>query len=169
MCSTLCTVGLKPIKRGFKVWVIACAMSGYMFSFDIYTGKAPGEEVNVGLGEKIVLLLSYALECLGYYLFFDNFFSTIPLMVKLLNKNIFACGTFRKNRKFYPSTVLKEDRNMKKGDIDFVQSGDITVTKWRDRGKNPVCLVSNMHDGFEKVNVLRTNSKGEREITQKKN
>lgn len=38
---------LKPIKRGFKVWVIACAMSGYMFSFDIYTEKDPGGEINL--------------------------------------------------------------------------------------------------------------------------
>lgn len=152
---------LKPIKCGFKVWVIACAMSGYMFLFDIYTGKAPGEEINFGLGEKVVLLLICAIEGLGYCIFFDNFFSTIPLMVKLLNKNTFTCGTFRKDKKFYPTKILKKDKDMKKGDIDFVQSGDITVTKQRDRGKNPVSLVSNMHDGSERVNVLRTNSKGE--------
>lgn len=154
---------LKPIKRGFKVWVIACAVSGYMYSFDIYTGKALGGEVNFGLGEKVVLLLTRALEHLGYCIFFDNFFSSIPLMEKLLTKHIFACGTFRKNRKFYPSKVLKNDKDMKKGDLDFVQCGDITVTKWKDRGKNPVNLLSNMHNGSEKVNVLRTNTKGVRE------
>lgn len=79
---------LKPIKRGFKVWVMACAVSGYMYSFDIYTGKAVRGEVNFGLGEKVVLLLTRALEHLGYCIFFDNFFSSIPLMEKLL-PNIF--------------------------------------------------------------------------------
>lgn len=143
-------IPLKPIKRGFKVWVIACAVS-------------LGGEVNFGLGEKVVLLLTRALEHLGYCIFFENFFSSIPLMEKLLTKHIFACGTFRKNRKYYPSKVLKNDKDMKKGDFDFVQCGDITVTKWKDRGKNPVNLVSNMHNGSEKVNVLRTNTKGVRE------
>jgi len=52
---------------------------------------------------------------------------------------------------------------MKKGDLDFVQYGDITVTKWKERGKNPVNLLSNMHNGSEKVNILRTNTKGVRE------
>jgi hypothetical protein len=153
---------LKPIKRGFKVWVIACAESGYMYSFDIYTGKTPGGEVNFGLGEKVVLLLTRTLEHLGYCIFFDNFLSSLQLMKKLLNKHIFACGTFRKNRKFYPSEYLKNYKVMKKGYLDFAQSGDKSVTKWKDRGKNPVNLLSNMHNGSEKVNVLRTNALGVR-------
>lgn len=64
---------LKPIKRRFKVRVIACAVSGHRYFFDIYTGKALGGEINFGLGEKVVLLLTRALEYLGYCIFFDNF------------------------------------------------------------------------------------------------
>lgn len=30
---------LKPIKRGFKVWVAACANTGYCLSMSVYTGK----------------------------------------------------------------------------------------------------------------------------------
>lgn len=78
---------LKPIKRGFKVWVLACSVTGYMFAFDIYTGKSSGGEVTLGLGEKFVLLLTRALEGLGYCIFFDNFFSSIPLLTKMLEKN----------------------------------------------------------------------------------
>lgn len=151
---------LKPIERGFKVWVLACSLTGYMYSFDIYTGKNPDGEINVGLGEKVVLFLTRAIESLGYCIFFDNFFSSIPLMIKLLEKNIFACGTLRKNKKFYPYNLFKKDKQMKKGDIDFVQYENISITKWKDRGKNPVNMISNMHDGSEKVNVLRTNSEG---------
>lgn len=86
-----------------------------MYSFDIYTGKALGGEVNFGLREKVVLLLTRALEHLGYCIFFDNFFSSIPLMEKLLNKHVFAYGMFRKNKKFYPSKVLKNDKRYDKG------------------------------------------------------
>lgn len=155
---------LKPIKRGFKVWALACSVIGYMFSFDIYTGKTSGGDITLGLGEKVVLSLTLALEGLGYCIFFDNFFSSIPLLIKLLEKNLFACGTFRKIRKFYPVDVLKSDKSLKKGDLDFAQSGDITVTKWKDKGKNPVVVLSNMHDGSEKINVLRTNSTGSRDL-----
>ncbi|XP_015379091.1 PREDICTED: uncharacterized protein LOC107173177 [Diuraphis noxia] len=81
----------------------------------------------------------------------------------MLEKKLYGCGTFRKNRKFYPKDILQSDKSIKKGDFDFVQSGDITVTKWKDRGKNPVIVVSNMHDGSKKINVLRTNSIGSRD------
>ena len=33
----------KPVKRGFKVWVRADAVSGYVSEFDVYTGKVAGE------------------------------------------------------------------------------------------------------------------------------
>lgn len=64
---------LKPIKRGFKVWVLACSVTGYMYSFDIHTGKAPGGETTLGLGEKVVLLLTHTLEGLGYCIFLITF------------------------------------------------------------------------------------------------
>lgn len=85
---------LKPIKRGFKVWVLACSFTGYIYSFDIYTGKAPGGEITLGLDEKVVLLLTRALVGLGYCIFFDNFFSSLPLMLKMLVNKLYGCGTF---------------------------------------------------------------------------
>ena len=39
----------KPIKRGFKAWVRADAVTGYVCEFDIYTGKGNGER-EYGLG-----------------------------------------------------------------------------------------------------------------------
>ena len=33
----------KPIKRGFKAWVRADAVTGYVCDFNIYTGKTEGE------------------------------------------------------------------------------------------------------------------------------
>lgn len=35
----------KPVKRGFKVWVKADAVSGYVSEIDVYTGKVPGESM----------------------------------------------------------------------------------------------------------------------------
>lgn len=69
---------LKQIKYGFKVWVIACSVTGYMYSFDIYTGKSSGGEITLGLGEKVVLLLTRALEDLGYCIFLITFSVVYP-------------------------------------------------------------------------------------------
>ena len=48
---------MKPIKRGFKVWVAACAVSGFMIGFVVYTGKSDGADASLGLGERTVLNL----------------------------------------------------------------------------------------------------------------
>jgi hypothetical protein len=44
---------LKPIKRGFKVWVLADATNGYISRLQVYTGKS-GTTTEDGLGGTIV-------------------------------------------------------------------------------------------------------------------
>ena len=43
----------KPIKRGIKVWALADAKTGFVSSFDVYTGKK-GDKVETGLGSSVV-------------------------------------------------------------------------------------------------------------------
>ncbi|KAF0751252.1 piggyBac transposable element-derived protein 4-like [Aphis craccivora] len=49
---------------------------------------------------------------------------------------LFCCGTFRVNKKFYPKHLMKKDSLYKPGEIEFAQSEDISVCRWKDRGKN---------------------------------
>ena len=41
----------------------------------------------------------------NYHIFFDNFFSTVKLFDDLLEDDIYACGTFRKDRKGIPKDI----------------------------------------------------------------
>jgi len=52
---------------------------------------------------------------------------------------------------------------MSTGESDYVQSEDISVVKWRDRGKKSVVVVSSMHNPKKERSVLRTNKRGVRE------
>lgn len=56
-----------------------------------------------------------------------------------------------------------QDKLLKRSESDFAQSGDISVSKWMDRGKKSVCVASNMHDPRLITTVKRTNHKGEKE------
>ena len=87
----------KPVKRGFKVWVRADSINGYICDFDIYTGKQDAPQKN--LGANVVRKLSQPLAGGNYHLYFDNFFSTVDLFETLLDDGLYACGTFRKDRK----------------------------------------------------------------------
>ena len=44
---------MKPLKRGFKVWVRADVVMGYFCDLDVYVGKpTDATTTEVGLGEK---------------------------------------------------------------------------------------------------------------------
>ena len=50
----------KPIKRGYKVW-LRSDMNGYVWEFQIYTGKI-ANVVEKDLGEKVIKDLSQTLK-----------------------------------------------------------------------------------------------------------
>ncbi|XP_039958877.1 piggyBac transposable element-derived protein 3-like [Bactrocera tryoni] len=54
----------KPVKWGFKLWCRCDAATGYLFEFDLYTGKRTSG-IEYGLGESIVLQLTKKVEGLG--------------------------------------------------------------------------------------------------------
>nr|CAH7762126.1 unnamed protein product [Callosobruchus chinensis] len=99
---------MKPVKRGYKVWCLADSQTGYICKFDIYTGKsADAEKSSYGLGEKVVIKLTSSLKNQKCLVAFDNFFTSVPLIEKLLNDGIFAVGTVRTNRKNLPDIYIK--------------------------------------------------------------
>jgi len=57
---------------------------------------------------------------------------------------------------------MKTDGKYTSGDIEYAQSEDIGIMRWKDRGSKPVTLVSNMHNSSDTSTVLRKNGKGER-------
>ena len=48
---------MKPVKRGFKVWVRADSHNGYISQFECYTGQK-GDTTKVGLGGSVVTRLT---------------------------------------------------------------------------------------------------------------
>lgn len=58
----------KPIKRGYKVWVLA-DQTGYCWNFDIYTGKT-GNDTEKNLGSKVVKMLAAPLINKNHKIFY---------------------------------------------------------------------------------------------------
>ena len=59
-------------ERGFKVWVRADAVSGYVSEVDVYTGKVPGERV--WLGGNVVRRSTRNITGRHHAVYCDNFF-----------------------------------------------------------------------------------------------
>ena len=98
----------KPIRRGIKSWVMADAVNGYVCDLQVYTGKH-GDRVTTNLGMHVVTHLTSSLPS-GSHVYFDNYFSSLPLVQQLLEHQIYCCGTFRRDRVGLPEVVrhLKE-------------------------------------------------------------
>lgn len=122
----------------------------------IYEGAEGKTNTSMTLGERVVNKLSTAFEGFGYCLFFDNFFSSVLMAKKLLEKKLFSCGTIRQTRKWFPKHILSEDKQMKIGDSDGVIYGNTAISKWKDRGKKSVTVISTMHNPQETAHILRT-------------
>ena len=143
----------KPIRVGYKMWVLA-EDSGYVVHFDPYQGAKSGgpqrsSPVTWGLGEKVVLELVEALpKGPSYHIFMDNFFCSVRLLKFLGSNNIKASGTLRQNR-LSKSCSLREKKTLqkeKRGAIAQETAIDncTTVMAWKD---NKVVLFASNCDG----------------------
>ena len=143
----------KPIKRGFKAWVRADARNGYVSEVDIYAGKVT-EKGERGLGKHVVEKLTRALVGKHHHVYYDNYFTSIPLLLSLHEDGLYGCGTMRSNRLGFPTefksklkTGLKE-----RGEHIALQNDNITIYLWQDT--KPVVIVSSnaQPDSVTKVN-----------------
>ena len=125
-------VPLKPVKRGFKVWVRADSWNGYFCELEVYTGKAADGTTEQNLGERVVLKLTEKIAGLNHQVFVDRFFTSVRLYSTLLEHNVYACGTIIASRKNFPDE-LKEVAGLEHGQFVFRQAGSIVATAWKDK------------------------------------
>ena len=129
----------KPIKWVFEFWFRCGSKSGYLYQLDMYLGRKSKAEF--GLGESVVLSPCKNLKSCCY-VFFDNFFTSPSLILKLFEDGVYATGTVRSNRKHMPT--LKADKQMKRDEHDWLACDTISTTKWMDN--RSVILLSNYHN-----------------------
>ena len=131
----------KPHKWGYKIFAL-CDTAGILYNFEVYTGKiSPVEgEPDLGASSNIVLHLAKSIpEGLNNLLYFDNWFTSIPLVVHLAKKNIYCLATVRINRvPNISSYVLSDKELLKKGRGSYIEVSsaiegvDMRIVKWAD-------------------------------------
>lgn len=124
---------MKPIKRDIKVWCRADSHSGYLCDFDIYTGRHR-DGIQKGLGYSVVTRLCRGIEGKWYNIYFDNFFTSYPLLEDLYSKKILACGTVRQGRREFPAVLFDKNaiKTMKRGETVWRMKGPILALTWID-------------------------------------
>ena len=120
---------MKPIKRGYKMWVLA-DMDGYIFKFDVYQGKGGAntsaadddkDDGISGLGEQVIKTMTMDLHDKNHQVYFDNYFTSVPLLEYLKENGVDACGTVRAVRKALPVGL---ESDLDRGEADYRVSKD---------------------------------------------
>ena len=139
-------VRLKPVKWGFKMWVLADSNSGYTWNFQVYRGKQ-GETVSSnGLGFDVVLKLVDSLEKQEFVVYTDNFYSSPALYEELVKQGFGAVGTINPTRENCPkSLTLQKKQCYQKNVGNCVQSLERQV----------VCVASALHTDNSENKVKR--------------
>ncbi|KAH7956057.1 hypothetical protein HPB52_005793 [Rhipicephalus sanguineus] len=128
--------------------------------FEIYQGKStPLAETSLGLGPNAVLRLVRTLPEKSS-IFFDRYFTTIPLLDELLKKGIDGTGTIMANR--VRSVRFRGDAEMKQGDLDeLTQNDEVAIVKWKD---SRTVLLASTCAGATNVQPVKRWSKKEKYI-----
>ncbi|XP_051534231.1 uncharacterized protein LOC127429313 [Myxocyprinus asiaticus] len=124
----------KPTWWSFKLWVTATSDSGYTLDFNVYTGSHDWHVTD--LATKVVELLLQPFKDQVHNVWFDNFYMSPALMVKLLEMGTNACGTCRVNRKLFPAEfkdIKRWERKKACGDMRWCRiERNTLVIQWKD-------------------------------------
>lgn len=103
----------KPTKWGIRIYVLADASNGYVYSILPYYGSITTEILirpELPVTSRIVLhlyttLLNKLPNAEGYHIFCDRYYSSLTLASELLKLKCHFTGTINKNRKFVPKFI----------------------------------------------------------------
>ena len=170
----------KPVKWGFKLWILACSVTGYTIDMVVYTGS--GKRGNVQrddfsmdglaeegrwegwmedtkltqLGPSVVIKLCKPYFNAGHVLVTDNFCNNVPLFQYLKDQGMYAVGTAKANSTGFPQELKNKkawEKAAVRGEVRFIRIRDVLCLQWMDR--KSVSMYSTVHRGQDFDMALR--------------
>jgi len=133
--------------KTFKGWCL-CSADGYLFQFLLYAGRDTGTDYDMGLGASVVLQLLKSVEDpREHAVYFDNFFTSHKLLMKLREEHFHATGTVREQRLI--DCPLASGKSLKKNERgsyvhSFGKANEVMAVKWNDN--SVVALATNFQN-----------------------
>ncbi|KAL0852114.1 hypothetical protein ABMA28_000354 [Loxostege sticticalis] len=152
----------KPHKWGFKLFLL-CSISGYAHKFEVYVGENNNQEPSepdLGVtGNIVVRLVRMVPRNINHIIYFDNYYTSIPLASYLHKQKILCLGTVRTNR--LPNNKLPNQKSFMKKSVargsfeehmTSYDGTDLSVTMWKD---NKIVTLLSTYVGAEPVQKNR--------------
>lgn len=135
----------KPSKYGLKIYALVDSRMFYVSNLEIYPGKQPeGPYRFDNRADSVVKRLAEPVLNTGRNITMDNYFTSIPLALELLEQKTTVVGTLRKNKKEIPPIFIDtKERPVCSSMFAFLKTG-VLVSYVPKKNKN-VLLFSTMH------------------------
>ena len=179
----------KPIKHGIKVFALCDAITGYLYSFQIYLGRSEDEDGSpTAVVQRVLRAADMASQGTGRIVFMDNWYTGMPLFKAIYEEfGMMAVGTVTGTPKVSRTADDFPFHRMSDGAIARVPRGyfrqayqnvrkngrvlfTIQATTWKD--KKQVFMLSNHMVGVDNVGNFATRfspcSKKKKEIPSPK-
>lgn len=148
----------KPRPVGLKVFVTT-ASSGLVLDFEVYQGHTT-ELVNpeLGLGPSVVMTLVRTIPPQSF-VFFDRYFTSVPLLEKLSSIGLEGSGTIMGNRVSGVEVDAEEDCKSERGQCNqyVLENKNVVLVEWQDTKK--VLMASTCFGSTPSENVKRWSKK----------
>ncbi|CAH2262359.1 jg26883 [Pararge aegeria aegeria] len=149
-----------------------CSVKGYAHKFEIYTGqeneRLPDEPDFGPVGNVVVRLARGVPRHINHIIYFDNFYTSVPLVTYLAKQGIYSLGTVQSNRLVnckLPDKKTMMKKSVPRGTYEEQTTEfdgiDLTAVTWKDNkvvtflssyvGAEPVGQV----ERFDKANKTR--------------
>ncbi|XP_020297799.1 piggyBac transposable element-derived protein 4-like, partial [Pseudomyrmex gracilis] len=154
----------KPTKWGIRIYVLADANIGYIQTILPYYGSFTTEKLlrpDRPISTRIVLQLYHNLlqsnpGAVGYHIFNNRYFTSIPLADALLELKCHLTGTIQTNRKFIPDEI--KNPKIAKNEMVAYRRKDLLLLAWRD--KRIVTMLSTCATSSSKTVTKRSRKEG---------
>jgi hypothetical protein len=117
----------KPITRGIKLYMGVDYDTKFAFDFNVCDGSITAENSTAfpygATGRQIVKLLE-GLVGMGYKVYVDNYYTSIPVATELLSRHIYLIGTLRKDRGVPSSVVVGTSKSRSNAHFRVTKSTD---------------------------------------------
>lgn len=149
----------KPHKYGYKLYVL-CGVSGFAYNFEIYSGQEepmlPNEPLLGATGNVVIRLTRIIPRFLHHKLFFDNYYTSVPLIVHLEKEGIHTSGTVRFNRLPDKDQLQANiEKNPRGGFVEYICSykqKPVVFLAWKD---NKVVSMVSTYKGSLPVRTIQ--------------
>ena len=119
----------KPTKWGYKIWCLC--NHNYTLAFKVCEGARSGNESVTAAEAALELVRPYHNH--NRILYMDRLFTSPNLLATLLENKTRGCGTVRNNRVGLPEEFKRKEKEMKSGEMECWQKGNMGALVWKDR------------------------------------